>query len=93
MPALRRDDPARRGDPRDRRPVAPSLAYPRNGIPDRRRPYSYGGSGGDELTGWWDHAGLPVAPTRALSPLALLDVCEAIDGPDPVWYLELAEGF
>lgn len=89
MPRLRRDDPARsRGGTslphtwEDRRPAPPRLTEPRNGIPSRRHPYTYRGTGTDELTPWMDDAALPVAPVRALSPAARLDVCEAIDGPD-----------
>src|SRR5438876_7683923 len=100
MPLLRRDDPARsrggEGLPpgrEDRRPAPARLTEPRNGIPARRCPYTYRGTGADELTPWMD--GDParvVAPLRALSRVALLDVCEAIDGPGPEWYRELADG-
>jgi hypothetical protein len=76
MPDLRRNDPARRGDPRDRRPVRP-LPFARNAIP-RGHPYTYRGSGSDTLTG---HLGLPVAAMSELTPWQRLDVCEAIDGP------------
>jgi hypothetical protein len=96
MPLLRRDDPARRvgtsslpNGGEDRRPVPPRDAQPHNGRPLARKPYTYRGSGKDELTPWMD--GDPasvVAPMRALSRAALLDVCEAIEGPGPEWYRE-----
>ena len=81
MPLLRRDDPGRQGDPHDRRPTIPEPVRRRLAVPVGQ-PYTYCGTGLDELTPELD--GDPatcVAPMRALSRLALLDVCEAIDGP------------
>jgi len=63
----------------------------RNGLP--ARPYIYRGS---------DHAEAAPAPVRArrtrpgevpgvITPAALLSMCEAIDGPGPEWYRELAQ--
>jgi hypothetical protein len=80
MADLRRNDPARRGDPRDRRPVRP-LPFARNGIPSGR-PYVYRGRGGDTLTPW--HAwlnGWTVATVAELTAWERLDVCEQVDGP------------
>jgi hypothetical protein len=99
MPLLRRDDPARSrhtdsvpNGGEDRRPAPARLTEPRNGIPGQRHPYTYRGSGHDDLTPWMDGPDVPVAAVPALSRAARLDVCEAIEGPGPEWYRELADG-
>lgn len=95
MPQTRGPDPARNGDRwSDHMKIGAVLpGTSRLGklseVADLDRPYTYRGS---------DHSPIPhlpaIPPTprattrRAPAPSALLDLCEAIDGPGWEWYRE-----